>query len=141
GRITRYREPGGPGVRVDSGFGEGDPVPGAYDSLVAKLVVWGATREEARRRALRALDEFETDGIRTTIPAHRVLLELPEFVDGTYSTRTVEQGALDVLGAGPPAGGEPTSDGQAAVVVVAGSPARLWHPAISASISGGSKGT
>jgi acetyl-CoA/propionyl-CoA carboxylase biotin carboxyl carrier protein len=141
GRITRYREPGGPGVRVDSGFGEGDEVPGAYDSLVAKLVVWGATRAEARRRTLRALDEFEIQGIRTTIPAHRVLLELPEFVDGTYSTRTVEEGALDELArTGGDSQGQPTADGQAAVVLVAGSPARLWNPAIAASVSGGSRG-
>ena len=75
GRITAYAEPAGPGIRVDCGFGEGDEVPGAYDSLVAKLVVHAATREEARRRMLRALGEFRIEGIPTTIPAHVSLLE------------------------------------------------------------------
>ncbi|HXJ64292.1 MAG TPA: biotin carboxylase N-terminal domain-containing protein, partial [Actinomycetota bacterium] len=82
GRITAYAEPAGPGIRVDSGFGEGDEVPGAYDSLVAKLIVHAGTREEARRRMLRALREFRIGGIPTTIPAHVALLELEEFVDG-----------------------------------------------------------
>ena len=97
GRITRYREPGGPGIRVDSGFAEGDEVPQAYDSLVAKLVAWGLTREEARRRMVRALREFDVQGIPTTIPAHLMLMEHPEFADGSYTTRTVEGGALATL--------------------------------------------
>src|SRR5439155_22682476 len=97
GRIVRYREPGGLGIRVDSGFGEGDEVPRAYDSLIAKLVAWGQTREEARRRMIRALLEFEVRGIPTTIPAHLVLLDAPAFVDGSYTTVTVEGGALDEL--------------------------------------------
>jgi len=138
GVITRYREPGGPGIRVDSGFGEGDEIPGAYDSLIAKLIAWGATREDGRRRMLRALDEYVVDGIRTTIPAHRALLELPEFVDGSYTTRTVEGGALGSLipATVPPAtdttGGDDVS---ASVLLVRGTPARLWNPAIAASVS------
>jgi acetyl-CoA/propionyl-CoA carboxylase biotin carboxyl carrier protein len=142
GMIERYREPGGPGVRVDSGFGEGDEIPGAYDSLIAKLIAWGPTREDARRRMLRALDEYVVDGIRTTIPAHRVLLELPEFVDGSYTTRTVEGGALGSLipATAPPAtdttGGDDVS---ASVLLVRGTPARLWNPAIAASVSAASR--
>jgi acetyl-CoA/propionyl-CoA/long-chain acyl-CoA carboxylase, biotin carboxylase, biotin carboxyl carrier protein len=132
GRITRYREPGGPGIRVDAGFGEGDTIPAAYDSLLAKVVAWGATREEARHRMLRALDEYEIQGVPTTIPAHQTLLEDPAFVDGSYTTRTVEGGALDALmsrtvSAGPAA---------APVLVVEGTPARLWNPAMAASAAG-----
>jgi acetyl-CoA/propionyl-CoA carboxylase biotin carboxyl carrier protein len=129
GLIARYREPTGPGIRVDSGFGEGDEVPRAYDSLIAKLIAHGSDREEARARMLDALDAFQIEGIATTIPAHRVLLRDPSFVDGSYTTRTVESANLkDALA--PPA---PAPDG--AVLMVEGSPARLWHPAIAGSIS------
>jgi acetyl-CoA/propionyl-CoA carboxylase, biotin carboxylase, biotin carboxyl carrier protein len=132
GRIARYREPSGPGIRVDSGFGEGDDIPAAYDSLIAKLVAWGSDREEARRRMIRALGEFEIEGIPTTIPAHLVLLDAPEFVDGSYTTGTVEGGALDVLMARrePPA--ETESGG---VLLLHGAPVRLWHPAVVGSVS------
>ncbi len=133
GRITTYREPGGPGVRVDSGFGEGDEVPGAYDSLIAKLIVHAETREEARRRMLRALDEFVIEGVPTTIPAHRLLLENAEFVDGSYTTRTAEGGALDAL-----APADPATDGsgeEQAVLMVEGVAVRLWHPAMAGSVS------
>ena len=138
GRITRYREPAGPGTRVDSGFGEGDEVPRAYDSLIAKLVVWGAGREEARRRMLRALDEFVIEGIPTTIPAHRLLLENSEFVDGSYSTQTVEGGALDALTVKTV---RPTGDaaGQA-VLMVRGARVKLWNPAVAGSMSAASRG-
>jgi acetyl-CoA/propionyl-CoA carboxylase biotin carboxyl carrier protein len=141
GPLIRYREPSGPWVRVDGGFGQGDEISPAYDSLIAKLVVWGADREEARRRTLRALDEFEIGGIPTTIAAHRVLLEDPAFVAGTHTTRTVERGALD--GLRPPApDGSATAAGvaaatvPAAVLVVDGDPVRLWHPAMAGAASG-----
>ncbi len=142
GTITRYSEPAGPGVRVDGGFGEGDEITPTYDSLVAKLVVRAADREQARRRMLRALDEFVIEGVRTTIPAHRVLLQDSAFVDGSYSTQTVEgDGALDELAADetrPPQHAEPQDGEEAsaeeAVSMIAGMPVRLWHPAIAGSI-------
>jgi len=74
GRITSYREPAGPGVRVDSGVAAGSDVPALYDPLVAKLIVHGVDREHARRRMLRALDEFEIGGITTLLGFHRALL-------------------------------------------------------------------
>jgi acetyl-CoA/propionyl-CoA carboxylase biotin carboxyl carrier protein len=80
GRIARYREPAGPGVRVDSGVQEGSTIPDLYDSMVAKLIVHGVDREHARRRMLRALDEFEIGGIQTLLGFHRALLEHPCFV-------------------------------------------------------------
>ena len=141
GRIERYREPAGPGVRVDSGFGEGDEVSPAYDSLIAKLIVWGPDREVARRRMLRALGEFEIEGIATTIPAHQVLLQHGEFLDGSYSTRTVEGGALDSLIA-KTVSRSTDATGPAAVVEtqsvarVTDPKHRLWHPAIASAITG-----
>jgi acetyl-CoA/propionyl-CoA carboxylase biotin carboxyl carrier protein len=135
GRITRWVEPGGPGVRVDEGYREGDEVPAAYDSLLAKLVVLAPSREEARRRALRALDDFVIEGVPTTIPAHRILLEHAEFVAGDHSTRTVESGALDALV--PPLREPRPSPPARATVSVGGQAASLWNPAIAASIASG----
>ena len=94
GRITSYREPGGPGVRVDSGVAAGSEVPGLYDPLVAKLIVQGVDREHARRRMLRALDEYEIGGITTLLGFHRALLEHPCFVDGATCHGVVESEEL-----------------------------------------------
>jgi acetyl-CoA/propionyl-CoA carboxylase, biotin carboxylase, biotin carboxyl carrier protein len=94
GRITSYREPGGPGVRVDSGVVAGSQVPGLYDPLVAKLIVHGVDREHARRRMLRALDEFEIGGITTLLGFHRALLEHPCFVKGATCHGVVESEEL-----------------------------------------------
>ena len=91
GRITRYVEPAGPFVRVDAGVGPGRDVPGDYDSMFAKLVVAGADREQARRRMLRALDEFHVEGVPTTIPAHRWVLESKEFKTGKHTTTWAER--------------------------------------------------
>jgi acetyl-CoA/propionyl-CoA carboxylase biotin carboxyl carrier protein len=102
GAIGRYREPGGPGVRVDSAAEPGAEVPGAYDPLIAKLIAYGATREEARRRALRALDEYEVEGVATTIPFHRLMLADTRFASGDYHTGTVER-ELDLSSLAPPA--------------------------------------
>src|SRR4051795_9182088 len=82
GRITRYREPSGPGVRVDSGVTEGSEVVGLYDPLVAKLCVHGVDRDHARRRMLRALGEYEIKGITTLVGFHRALLEHRCFAAG-----------------------------------------------------------
>jgi acetyl-CoA carboxylase, biotin carboxylase subunit len=91
GLVTEYFPPGGAGVRVDSGVYGGWTVPSNYDSLIAKLVVHAPTRAEAIVRMRRALDEFIVGGIRTNIELHKLLLADPEVIDGTMSTRTVEQ--------------------------------------------------
>ena len=94
GRITSYREPGGPGVRVDSGVVAGSQVPDLYDPLVAKLIVHGVDREHARRRMLRALGEYEIGGITTLLGFHQALLEHPCFVDGATCHGVVESEEL-----------------------------------------------
>ncbi|HEX3327037.1 MAG TPA: acetyl-CoA carboxylase biotin carboxylase subunit [Actinomycetota bacterium] len=91
GTIGQYREPGGPGVRVDSGMAAGATVSQAYDPLVSKLITFGGNREEARRRMLRALSEYSIEGLRTSIPFHRLMLQDDAFVSGNYHTGTVEQ--------------------------------------------------
>jgi acetyl-CoA/propionyl-CoA carboxylase biotin carboxyl carrier protein len=104
GRIGAYREPAGPGVRVDSGFGPGSEIPRAYDSLIAKVITWGADREQARARMLRALGEYTIDGVRTTIPFHRIVLQDPRFVSGDVHTAFVENDLdlSELLGPAPP---------------------------------------
>ena len=132
GRITRYVEPNGLGVRVDSGYAQGDEVPAAYDSLIAKLITWGNDREEARVRMMRALDEMTIEGVATTIPAHRLLVESDVFVSGDHTTRTVEEGdLLEHLGSGSVA----AEEGSADVLMVGGRGVRLWNPAMAASAS------
>ncbi len=90
GLITEYFTPGGTGVRVDSGVYGGWRVPGDYDSLMAKLIVHAPTREAAIIRMRRALAEFIIGGIRTNIPLHRRLLDNEEVINGTMTTRTIE---------------------------------------------------
>ena len=92
GTITRYREPAGPGVRVDSGVAEGSEISGLYDPMIAKLVVWDEDRDLARQRMLRALSEFEIEGPSTLIPLHRQILEHPDFVAGGLLHEFVEAG-------------------------------------------------
>jgi acetyl-CoA/propionyl-CoA carboxylase biotin carboxyl carrier protein len=94
GRITAYREPAGPGVRVDSGVAAGSEVPGLYDPLVAKLIVQGVDRDHARRRMLRALEEFEIGGITTLLGFHRALLDHPCFVAAETCHGVVESEEL-----------------------------------------------
>lgn len=79
GRITKWDLPTGPGVRIDAGFQNGDTIGGNFDSLLAKLIITGATRKEAIERARRALAEFEVDGLATAIPFHRAILQDPSF--------------------------------------------------------------
>jgi acetyl-CoA/propionyl-CoA carboxylase biotin carboxyl carrier protein len=109
GTITRFYRPDGFGVRVDAGYDEGDTVSQFYDNLIAKLIVWGSDREDARRRTLRALRETVIQGPATTIPADIAILEHPDFVAVEHSTNWVEQ-KLDLSevsgAAGPPAGPE-----------------------------------
>ena len=94
GRITSYREPGGPGVRVDSGVTTGSEIPALYDPLVAKLIVQDVDREHARQRMLRALGEFEIGGITTLLGFHRALLEHPCFAEGATCHGVVESEEL-----------------------------------------------
>jgi len=91
GRIDKLVLPGGFGVRVDTHIYEGYSVPQYYDSLLAKLIVWGETREEAIRRGKRALSEFIIEGnLKTTIPFHMKLLEHENFIRGELDTKILE---------------------------------------------------
>ncbi len=90
GRIVEYHPPGGLGVRVDSGLYAGYSVPPHYDSMIAKLIVHGATRNECLMRLRRALEEFVITGVRTTIPLHRQLMAQDDFINGEYDIRWLE---------------------------------------------------
>ncbi len=107
GRISRYREPAGPFVRVDSGWAEGRTIPGDYDSMFAKVIVSGEDREQARRRMLRALGEFVVEGVPTTIPLHQWVLETKQFRAATHTTTWLERALgdahLPALAQPPPA--------------------------------------
>ena len=91
GAVTVYEEPGGPGVRVDSSLRGPGVVPGAYDPLFAKLIVRGANRDDALRKLRRALSEFRVEGISTTLPFHRALIEDEVFISGEYTTGFVAE--------------------------------------------------
>jgi acetyl-CoA/propionyl-CoA carboxylase biotin carboxyl carrier protein len=90
GKIGRYREPSGPGVRVDSGVAEGGEVSPMYDPMVAKLIVWDADREQATKRMLRALDEYEIEGLKTLIPFHKALLATENWARGDTCKELLE---------------------------------------------------
>jgi acetyl-CoA/propionyl-CoA carboxylase, biotin carboxylase, biotin carboxyl carrier protein len=91
GQMRRLVLPAGPFVRVDAGITEGRTIPGDYDSLFAKLICWGNDREEARRRTLRALDELEVEGVPTTIPFYRWVLDTLTFREASHDTKWVER--------------------------------------------------
>jgi acetyl-CoA carboxylase biotin carboxylase subunit len=91
GKIGFYLPPGGPGVRVDSAAYPGYSIPPYYDSMIAKLIVWGQTREEAIAKMKRALSEFAVEGIATTISFHQRLLEHPTFINGNFDIKFLEE--------------------------------------------------
>ncbi|GAA1287999.1 acetyl/propionyl/methylcrotonyl-CoA carboxylase subunit alpha [Brachybacterium alimentarium] len=136
GRIDRYDVPSGPGVRVDSGVRAGDEISGAFDSMLAKLIVTGATRQEALERSRRALAEFRVEGIPTVIPFHRAVVEDAAFAptdpEEAFSvhTRWIETEFDNDLPAAPlPAQPEEPEDREAVVVEVDGRRVEISLPA------------
>jgi acetyl-CoA carboxylase biotin carboxylase subunit len=100
GQVTDYHAPGGLHVRVDSALYDNYRIPPYYDSLIAKLIVYGATRNECLARLHRALEEYVIHGPKTTIPLHQALIEDPEFIDGDYSIKWLEKWLADKAAAG-----------------------------------------
>ncbi len=94
GKISAFHAPGGHGVRIDTHVYAGYTIPSHYDSMIAKLIVTGRTRKQAIERMKRALDEFIIEGISTTIPFHRQLMDHPEYVSGNYTTKFMEDFTL-----------------------------------------------
>jgi acetyl-CoA carboxylase biotin carboxylase subunit len=91
GRITEYHAPGGPGIRVDSGLYQGYEVPPYYDSLIAKLIIYGGDRDECLMRLRRAMEEYVIGGIETTIPLHQRLAGAADFQNGAYDIGWLER--------------------------------------------------
>jgi acetyl-CoA/propionyl-CoA carboxylase, biotin carboxylase, biotin carboxyl carrier protein len=95
GRVTGYREPSGPFVRVDSFIEQGREIPADYDSMFAKVIVGGETRDRAIQRMLRALAEYRVEGVPTTIPLHRWILQTRAFKKSTHTTTWLEKAMRD----------------------------------------------
>ena len=91
GKITEWHAPGGLGVRVDSEIYSGYSIPPFYDSMIAKLIVHGHTRNSALMRVRRALEEFVIDGVSTTIPLHQEIISQAEYIDGMYNIHWLEE--------------------------------------------------
>ncbi len=118
GPLRAFQRPEGFGIRVDTGFDQGGAIDPRFDSLIAKLIVWGRDRDEALSRLDRALEDFHVEGVATTIPLFRALIRMPRFARGDYDTRTLEQSGLAARIAPfspPPA--EPDEDGVVMVEV------------------------
>ncbi len=109
GKIGAYKEPSGPGVRVDSGVGPGGEVSPTYDPMVAKLIVWDVDREQATQRMLRALDEYQIDGLTTLIPFHKALLATEQWARGETCRDLVEDRAW-LKSTAPEAAPKPPTD-------------------------------
>ncbi|MFZ5869926.1 MAG: acetyl/propionyl/methylcrotonyl-CoA carboxylase subunit alpha [Actinomycetota bacterium] len=145
GPVTVFRPPSGPGVRLDSGVEAGDVVAGAFDSMLAKLIVTGATRQQALERSRRALAEFEIEGMPTVLPFHRAVVSDPAFApDGddhfTVHTRWIETEFDNTIEpwTGPGADGETEPEPRERVVVeVGGKRLEVVLPAGLASLGGG----
>lgn len=101
GKLTLFMPPGGPGIRIDTAAYTGWVVPPQYDSMIAKLVVHGKNREEAIAKMKRALDEFIIEGIKTTIPFHKKVLNHPDFIKGNFNTHFIERMAESEGGSEP----------------------------------------
>ena len=91
GTVVQFHAPGGMHVRVDSGIYAGYRIPPYYDSMIAKLIVYGRTRDGCLMRLRRALEEFVVTGVKTTVPLHRALLDDPEFQKGDYTIKWLEE--------------------------------------------------
>jgi acetyl-CoA/propionyl-CoA carboxylase biotin carboxyl carrier protein len=141
GTITGLRQPAGPGVRLDSGYTAGQTVPQAFDSLIAKLIVTGASRKHALERARRALAEFEIEGMPTVLPFHRAVLSDPAFTDEPFRvhTRWIETefaGEIPSYSGELPAAGE-TAPRERITVEVGGKRLEVTVPAGIGTASGG----
>jgi len=90
GKITTFHAPGGHGIRIDTHVYAGYMIPSNYDSMIAKLIVTAQTREESINKMKRALDEFVIEGVKTTIPFHRQLMDHPDYIAGNYTTKFME---------------------------------------------------
>jgi len=95
GKITNLHAPGGHGVRIDTHVYSGYSIPPNYDSMIAKLITTAQTREEAINKMKRALDEFVIEGVKTTIPFHRQLMDHPDYLAGNYTTKFMEDFVMD----------------------------------------------
>ena len=132
GPVQRFEAPGGPGVRVDTGVLAGSTVPGSFDSLMAKLIVTGSTREQALARARRALAEFQIEGVASVLPFHRAVMEHADFIgaDGfKVHTRWIETAFANDLAAAVRAAPQPDASLLRCAIEIDGRRMQLGLPA------------